>query len=402
MAIIQTSDLAFASPRLAAPVVLMRSRKAHHDPAAVAAIRRLDKCATCEEALHELAELDAAQATHTFGPNALNVVMRRCSGQLETAEALFARLGDGSADCSSFEIIAAARLQHGALETAAAAAAAGLASCVVDNSRCSVKLARTARRVLDECSAARVPASEARERWRELDERGALPPGFHFRGGTGVAGASSGGARPSIVHLRLERTLAVLKPDALREGHADAIVSVIRSSGFEVLARRRWRMSEAEAASFLATSWGSAKRGDMRRTFFTSMAAFYSSGECEALLLERPGAIGAWRAMLGPGDPAAGRVAAPLSIRARFGSTKQANAAHGADSIDAVQRECEAVFGEGRAAWASPGVRLEGAAGAERDDAVVAGLTIEQADGAAVGVPPPSAASRAARARARR
>ena len=57
-----------------------------------------------------------------------------------------------------------------------------------------------------------------------------------------------------------------------------------------------------------------------------------------ALLLEREDAIATWRALLGPGDPAVARESAPLSIRARFGTNKQANAAHGADSLRAVFR----------------------------------------------------------------
>eukprot|EP00966_Prymnesium_polylepis_P046280 1071676-Prymnesium_polylepis.1 len=75
------------------------------------------------------------------------------------------------------------------------------------------------------------------------------------------------------------------------------------------------------------------------------MVDFYQSEEIVALLLERHDAIATWRALLGPGDPAVARVEAPLSIRARFGSNKQANAAHGADSIDSARREIELIFG---------------------------------------------------------
>jgi len=341
-------------------------------PQAATAIRRLNECADCDAALSALSALDAAELTLTYGPNAINVAMRCCASRLEVAETLFANL-DGLADIASFEIIASARLQHGALEGAASAAAAGLA-CVErqPSVRCGVKLARTVRRVLDECSSACVPAREARERWRLLDERGLLPPGFHWRGGTGAGGMAAAGIDGdaavrggAMVHLRLERTLAVLKPDAVRGGLADEIAHVIVESGFEVLARRRWRMSEAEAATFLATSWGAAKRGDVRRRFFTSMVDFYSSGEVEALLLERAGAVGAWRALLGPGDPAQGRLTAPHSIRARYGSNKQANAAHGADAHN-VEREVCVVFGEAQRRWAWAGESLEG--GGEEGD----------------------------------
>ena len=76
---------------------------------------------------------------------------------------------------------------------------------------------------------------------------------------------------------------------------------------------------------------------------------FYAGGEILALLLEKEDAICAWRELLGPGDPSVGRKVAPDSLRARWGSNKQANAAHGADSVDAARREIAYIFGEG--AW---------------------------------------------------
>ena len=116
-------------------------------------------------------------------------------------------------------------------------------------------------------------------------------------------------------------------------------------------------MDAEEAADFLATSWGSAA-GDRQRRFFSDMVTFYASGECLALLLERAGAIDEWRRLLGPGDPAVGRgytdrfgrvhrPKAPQSVRARWGTNKKENAAHGADSPEAAAREIAFVFGEG-------------------------------------------------------
>ena len=119
--------------------------------------------------------------------------------------------------------------------------------------------------------------------------------------------------------------------------------------------RRRWRMDACEAAAFLATSWGSAA-GDRERRFFSEMVRFYCSGDVLALLLEKDGAIGAWRTLLGPGDPAVARgytdrfgrvhrAKAPHSVRALYGTNKQANAAHGADSPEAARREISLIFG---------------------------------------------------------
>ena len=83
---------------------------------------------------------------------------------------------------------------------------------------------------------------------------------------------------------------------------------------------------------------------------------FYCSGDVLALLLEKDGAIGAWRTLLGPGDPAVARgytdrfgrvhrAKAPHSVRALYGTNKQANAAHGADSPEAARREISLIFG---------------------------------------------------------
>ena len=107
------------------------------------------------------------------------------------------------------------------------------------------------------------------------------------------------------------------------------------------------------------------------------MVSFYASSEVVALLLQRAGAIGAWRELLGPGDPAAargytdrhGRVRrpkAPRSVRARWGRDKQANAAHGSDSEEAAGREIRFVFGEG---WVEAGGAREGASELERQAA---------------------------------
>jgi len=143
--------------------------------------------------------------------------------------------------------------------------------------------------------------------------------------------------------------------------HAE-VEEFIAAQGFATVRRRRWRMTSREAADFLQTSWGSAA-GDRDRRFFSEMVAFYAGGEVLALLLEREGAMTEWRRLLGPGDPAiargytdrfgkAHRARAPLSVRARWGQNKQANAAHGADSYEAAEREIRFVFGEG---WGKAG-----------------------------------------------
>jgi len=169
----------------------------------------------------------------------------------------------------------------------------------------------------------------------------ALLDGLLLAGGGGgglLAGAADGA-------VALERTVAILKPDAVAAGLAPEIEAAIAGAGFRVIARRRYRLDDAAAREFLECSWGSAL-GDPRRRFVAEMVNFYASGDIVALLLERADAIAVWRALLGPGDPAAARREAPLSLRARFGSDRQRNAAHGADSGTAARREIELLFGE--------------------------------------------------------
>jgi nucleoside diphosphate kinase len=264
----------------------------------------------CSRGLACLADLDARGLSYALGANAVNRAMSLCANEdAARPEALFHRLAErGLADTASFQIVAASRLSRGALPEAAAATAELLARVERDG-RCPAKIAAQCRTVLDACRSAGLDeaAATAEARWEELRIRGLLsslePP----------AAERTSGA--------IERTLAVLKPDALRGGHEDAIVD------------------------FVQTSWGMGA-GDTRRRFFREYAAFYASGEALALLLEREDAISHWRALLGPGDPSVGRRSEPESVRARWGTNKQANACHGADSPRAAARECAWFFGE--------------------------------------------------------
>lgn len=135
--------------------------------------------------------------------------------------------------------------------------------------------------------------------------------------------------------------------------------------------------------------------------FFVAMQEFYASGDCVALLLERAGAVAAWRGMLGPGDPSVGRVVAPESIRARFGTSKQCNAAHGADSVEAVRREVAYVFGTAPC-WCEPGAAVIA------DDCWPPGVTVRVDDDTLPVLPAPTSrdkrtlAARVRRLRARR
>lgn len=141
---------------------------------------------------------------------------------------------------------------------------------------------------------------------------------------------------------------SVLKPDAVGAGLEGEITEWICSHDFELIESRHLHLSQASAQQWLRVSWGSSA-GDLTRRFFQEMIRFYASGEIVALLLEKEGAISSWRQLLGPGDPSVAKKVAPQTVRAIWGTNKQANAAHGADSYDAARREIEYFFGQN--AW---------------------------------------------------
>jgi nucleoside-diphosphate kinase len=118
-----------------------------------------------------------------------------------------------------------------------------------------------------------------------------------------------------------ERTLAIIKPDAVAKNVAGQILARIEQAGFKVLALKMIRMSEADAAGFYAVH--------RERPFFKSLCAFMTQGPCIPMVLERDGAIQRWRDLMGATDPAK---AAAGTIRKDFASSIEANAVHGSDA----------------------------------------------------------------------
>jgi len=118
-----------------------------------------------------------------------------------------------------------------------------------------------------------------------------------------------------------ERTLAIIKPDAVARGAAGQILARIEKEGFTVLAARMIRMSEADAAGFYAVH--------RERPFFKSLCAFMTQGPCIPMVLEADNAIQRWRDLMGATDPAK---AAAGTIRKDFAESIEANAVHGSDA----------------------------------------------------------------------
>jgi nucleoside-diphosphate kinase len=126
----------------------------------------------------------------------------------------------------------------------------------------------------------------------------------------------------------MERTLAIIKPDAVERRLAGTIIQRIEDSGFQIRAMRRLLMSKREAEGFYAVH--------RERPFFSGLTTFMSSGPAVVLVLEAPDAIGKWRALMGATDPAK---ADPGTLRKEFGQSIDRNATHGSDAPDTAAYE---------------------------------------------------------------
>ena len=132
----------------------------------------------------------------------------------------------------------------------------------------------------------------------------------------------------------MERTLAIVKPDAVEKGVAGKILSRIEEEGFRVVALRMVRLTRAEAEGFYAVH--------RDRPFFNDLIAFMSSGPAVVMALKAPDAIKRWRDVMGVTDPAK---APDGSLRKQFGTNIERNATHGSDAPETAAEEIAYFFG---------------------------------------------------------
>jgi nucleoside-diphosphate kinase len=130
-----------------------------------------------------------------------------------------------------------------------------------------------------------------------------------------------------------QRTLAIIKPDAVAKGAAGAILSRIEQAGFKILAAKLIHMSFDDAAGFYAVH--------RQRPFFKSLCTFMTQGPCMPMVLEADDAIARWRDLMGATDPAK---AAAGTIRKDFASSIEANAVHGSDAPETAAFEIPYFF----------------------------------------------------------
>ncbi len=126
----------------------------------------------------------------------------------------------------------------------------------------------------------------------------------------------------------MERTFAIIKPDAFAAGHAGKILARIYEEGFKVVGLKKLYMSKFEAEGFYAVH--------KERPFFGELTDFMSSGPCLVMALEADGAIRKWRDLMGATNPAE---AAEGSLRREFGTSLGNNATHGSDAPETAAFE---------------------------------------------------------------
>jgi nucleoside-diphosphate kinase len=146
------------------------------------------------------------------------------------------------------------------------------------------------------------------------------------------ATAQEGG--PAMVRATMERTLCIIKPDAVARNHVGRILDRIEAAGLRVVALRMRRLERADAERFYAVH--------RDRPFFKGLVAFMSSGPIVVAALEAPDAIGRYRKLMGATDPAK---ADPGTLRKDFATDVEKNAVHGSDAPETARHEIGFFFG---------------------------------------------------------
>jgi len=133
--------------------------------------------------------------------------------------------------------------------------------------------------------------------------------------------------------MAVERTLCIVKPDAVEKRKAGAVLAKIEEGGFRILALRMTHLTRAAAEGFYEVH--------RQRPFFGELVQFMTRSPVIVAVLERDNAVAGWRDLMGATDPAK---AADGTIRKLFGSNVGENATHGSDSLDNAKREIAYFF----------------------------------------------------------
>ena len=131
----------------------------------------------------------------------------------------------------------------------------------------------------------------------------------------------------------IERTLTIIKPDAVARGVAGQIIARFERAGFKLLAVKLIHLTSEQAAGFYVVH--------KERPFYKSLCLFMSQGPCIVMVLEGDAVIAGLRELMGATDPAK---AAPGTIRRDFATSIESNAVHGSDSPESAAFEIPYFF----------------------------------------------------------
>ncbi len=134
--------------------------------------------------------------------------------------------------------------------------------------------------------------------------------------------------------MAVERTLFIVKPDAVGRNLVGRILAHVEGDGFRLVEARLARLTREEAQTFYAEHLG--------KPFFNDLVDYMTSGPVLLTCLERDGAVARLREVVGATDPAQ---AEPGTVRSLFGESKQRNSVHASDSTASADREVKFFFG---------------------------------------------------------
>ena len=130
-----------------------------------------------------------------------------------------------------------------------------------------------------------------------------------------------------------QKTLSIIKPDAVKAGHSDAINLMIKNSGLKILKKKKLKLSKEEAQKFYAVH--------SDKPFYDELCEFMTSGSIIVQMIEGENAIELYRKIMGATNPAE---ADNNTIRKKFATSIQENAVHGSDSEDNALKELNFFF----------------------------------------------------------
>ena len=133
----------------------------------------------------------------------------------------------------------------------------------------------------------------------------------------------------------MERTLSIIKPDAVAKNVIGKIIDRFETNGLRVAAMKKIKLSKEDAAKFYEVH--------KERPFFNDLVEYMTSGPVVVMVLEGENAVAKNRELMGATDP---KEAAPGTIRADFATSIEANAVHGSDSLENAQKEIAFFFAQ--------------------------------------------------------